>query len=278
MFDWLFEMFSYAFITRAVLVGMIVSLCAALLGVSLVLKRYSMIGDGLSHVGFGALAVAMVLGIAPLAFTIPVVVVAALLLLRLSETSKIKGDAAIGMIATAALAVGVMVLSLARNANADISGYLFGSILVMSKDDLTISLILGGAVLILFILYYRRIFTVTFDEAFARATGLKAGLYNTLIAVLTAVTIVLGMRLMGAMLISSLVIFPALTAMRLCKSFKTVTLTAAGVSLISFFIGMSISYLLSTPAGASVVLVNALMFLLFALIARLRSRKLKPAA
>ncbi|HHT08107.1 MAG: metal ABC transporter permease [Christensenellales bacterium] len=278
MFDWLFEMFSYAFITRAVLVGMIVSLCAALLGVSLVLKRYSMIGDGLSHVGFGALAVAMVLGVAPLAFTIPVVVVAALLLLRLSETSKIKGDAAIGMIATAALAVGVMVLSLARNANADISGYLFGSILVMSKDDLTISLILGGAVLILFILYYRRIFTVTFDEAFARATGLKAGLYNTLIAVLTAVTIVLGMRLMGAMLISSLVIFPALTAMRLCKSFKTVTLTAAGVSLISFFIGMSISYLLSTPAGASVVLVNALMFLLFALIARLRSRKLKPAA
>lgn len=278
MFDWLFEMFSYAFITRAVLVGMIVSLCAALLGVSLVLKRYSMIGDGLSHVGFGALAVAMVLGVAPLAFTIPVVVVAALLLLRLSETSKIKGDAAIGMIATAALAVGVMVLSLARNANADISGYLFGSILVMSKDDLTISLILGGAVLILFILYYRRIFTVTFDEAFARATGLKAGLYNTLIAVLTAVTIVLGMRLMGAMLISSLVIFPALTAMRLCKSFKTVTLTAAGVSLISFFIGMSISYLLSTPAGASVVLVNALMFLLFALIARLRSRKLKPVA
>ena len=277
MFDWLNEMFSYAFITRALLVGTIVSLCAALLGVSLVLKRYSMIGDGLSHVGFGALAVAMVLGAAPLAFTIPVVVLAALLLLRLSETSKIKGDAAIGMIATAALAIGVMVLSLAKNANADISGYLFGSILVMSKDDVTISLWLGGAVLVLFLLFYRRIFTVTFDEAFARATGLKAGLYNTLIAVLTAVTIVLGMRLMGAMLISSLVIFPALTAMRICKSFKAVTLTAAAVSLVSFFIGMSISYLLSTPAGASVVLVNALMFLLFSLVARLRSSGLKPA-
>ena len=277
MFDWLLEMFSYAFITRALLVGMIVSLCAALLGVSLVLKRYSMIGDGLSHVGFGALAVAMVLGAAPLAFTIPVVVLAALLLLRLSETSKIKGDAAIGMIAIAALAIGVMVLSLARNANADISGYLFGSILVMSKDDVTISLWLGGAVLILFVLFYRRIFTVTFDEAFARATGLKAGLYNTLIAVLTAVTIVLGMRLMGAMLISSLVIFPALTAMRICKSFKAVTLTAAAVSLVSFFIGMSVSYLLSTPAGASVVLVNAVMFLLFSLAARLRSSTLKTA-
>ncbi|NLX83417.1 MAG: metal ABC transporter permease [Clostridiales bacterium] len=278
MFNWFFEMFSYAFITRAVLVGMIVSLCAALLGVSLVLKRYSMIGDGLSHVGFGALAVALVLGIAPLTFTIPVVVVAALLLLRLSETSKIKGDAAIGMIATAALAIGVMVLSLARNANADISGYLFGSILVMSKDDVTISLWLGGAVLVLFVLFYRRIFTVTFDEAFARATGLNAGLYNTLIATLTAVTIVLGMRLMGAMLISSLIIFPALTAMRLCKSFKTVTLTAAGVSLVSFFIGMSISYLLSTPAGASVVLVNAAMFLLFSLIAMLGNRRLKVTA
>jgi len=277
MFDWLLEMFSYTFITRALLVGMIVSLCAALLGVSLVLKRYSMIGDGLSHVGFGALAVAMVLGAAPLAFTIPVVVLAALLLLRLSETSKIKGDAAIGMIATAALAIGVMVLSLARNANADISGYLFGSILVMSKDDVTISLWLGGAVLVLFVLFYRRIFTVTFDEAFARATGLNAGLYNTLIAVLTAVTIVLGMRLMGAMLISSLVIFPALTAMRLCKSFRAVTLTAAAVSLVSFFIGMSVSYLLSTPAGASVVLVNALMFLLFSLAARLRSSTLKTA-
>jgi len=277
MFDWLLEMFSYTFITRAMLVGMIVSLCAALLGVSLVLKRYSMIGDGLSHVGFGALAVAMVLGVAPLAFTIPVVVLAALLLLRLSETSKIKGDAAIGMIATAALAIGVMVLSLARNANADISGYLFGSILVMSKDDVTISLWLGGAVLVLFVLFYRRIFTVTFDEAFARATGLNAGLYNTLIAVLTAVTIVLGMRLMGAMLISSLVIFPALTAMRLCKSFRAVTLTAAAVSLVSFFIGMSVSYLLSTPAGASVVLVNAVMFLLFSLAARLRSSTLKTA-
>ncbi len=272
MFDWLHEMFSYTFISRALLVGMIVSLAAALLGVSLVLKRYSMIGDGLSHVGFGALAIAMVLGAAPLAFTIPVVVIAALILLRLSETSKIKGDAAIGMIATAALAIGVTVLSLAKGVNADISSYLFGSILVMSRDDVTLSLALGGAVLILFVLFYRRIFTVTFDEAFARATGLKAGLYNTLIATLTAVTIVLGMRLMGAMLISSLIIFPALTAMRLCKSFLRVTLTAAIVSLVSFFIGMSISYLLSTPAGASVVLVNTLFFLAFSLIAKLCTR------
>ena len=272
MFDWLIEMLSYSFIARAMLVGLIVSLAAALLGVSLVLKRYSMIGDGLSHVGFGALAIAMALGAAPLAFTIPVVVLAALILLRLSEHSKIKGDAAIGMIATAALAVGVMVLSMTRGGNADISSYLFGSVLVMSRDDVTLSLLLGGAVLVLFVLFYRRIFTVTFDEAFARATGLRAGLYNTLIAVLTAVTIVLGMRLMGAMLISSLIVFPALTAMRVCKSFLAVTLTAALISLMSFFIGMSLSYLLSTPAGASVVLVNAAFFLLFTLAARVKNR------
>ena len=272
MFDWLVEMLSYSFIARAMLVGLIVSLAAALLGVSLVLKRYSMIGDGLSHVGFGALAIAMALGAAPLAFTIPVVVLAALILLRLSEHSKIKGDAAIGMIATAALAVGVMVLSMTRGGNADISSYLFGSVLVMSKDDVTLSLLLGGAVLVLFVLFYRRIFTVTFDEAFARATGLRAGLYNTLIAVLTAVTIVLGMRLMGAMLISSLIVFPALTAMRVCKSFLAVTLTAALISLMSLFIGMSLSYLLSTPAGASVVLVNAAFFLLFTLAARVKNR------
>ena len=272
MFDWLRDMLSYSFMTRALLVGLIVSLAAALLGVSLVLKRYSMIGDGLSHVGFGALAVAMALGFAPLAFTVPVVVVAALLLLRLSETSKIKGDAAIGMIATAALAIGVMVLSMARGINADISSYLFGSILVMSREDVLLSLVLGSAVLLLFVLFYRRIFAVTFDESFARATGLHASLYNTLIAVLTAVTVVLGMRLMGAMLISSLIIFPALTAMRMCKSFLAVTITAALVSLISFLIGMSLSYLLSAPAGASVVLVNAAFFILFSLAARLRGR------
>ncbi len=272
MFDWLTEMLSFSFMTRAMLVGLVTALCAALLGVSLVLKRYSMIGDGLSHVGFGALAVAMALGAAPLSFTIPVVIAAALILLRLSENSRIKGDAAIGMIATSSLAVGVTVLSLSRGINADISSYLFGSILIMSPSDVWLSLWLGGAVLLVFVLLYRRIFTVTFDENFARATGVRAGLYNTLIAVLTAVTIVLGMRMMGAMLISSMVIFPALTAMRLCKSFLSVTLTAAAVSLVSFFIGMSLSYLLSSPAGASVVLVNAALFLLFSAIGKVRKR------
>jgi ABC-type Mn2+/Zn2+ transport system permease subunit len=268
MFDCLTEMLSFTFMQRAMLVGIVISLCAALLGVSLVLKRYSMIGDGLSHVGFGALTVGMALGFAPMAFTIPIVILSALLLLRISENSKIKGDAAIGMIATASLALGVTVLSMTRAGNADISSHLFGSILVLSQDDVTISLVLGMAVISVYFLLYRRVFTITFDEAFAKATGLNTRLYNTLLAVLTSLTIVLGMRLMGAMLISALVIFPPLSAMRVCRSFLKVTITAAIISLISFFVGITLSYLLSSPAGASVVLVNSFIFAGLSLYAR----------
>jgi zinc transport system permease protein len=259
----LMEMFSYTFLIRAVIVGLLVSLCASLLGVSLVLKRYSMIGDGLSHVGFGALAIATAMNAAPLSVSIPVVVAAAFFLLRLSENSKIKGDAAIALISTGALAVGVMVISLTTGMNTDVCNYLFGSILAMSKNDVYLSIILSVVVLCLFIVFYNKIFAVTFDETFAKATGTKTGIYNMLIAFLTAITIVLGMRMMGAMLISSLIIFPALTSMRVCKRFKTVTLCAALVSVACFFIGVVISYLYATPTGASVVMINILAFLLF---------------
>jgi zinc transport system permease protein len=259
----LMEMFSYTFLIRAVIVGLLVSLCASLLGVSLVLKRYSMIGDGLSHVGFGALAIATAMNAAPLSVAIPVVVAAAFLLLRLSENSKIKGDAAIALISTGALAVGVMVISLTTGMNTDVCNYLFGSILAMSKNDVYLSIILSVVVLCLFIVFYNKIFAVTFDETFAKATGTKTGIYNMLIAFLTAITIVLGMRMMGAMLISSLIIFPALTSMRVCKRFKTVTLCAAIISVGCFFIGVVISYLYATPTGASVVMINILAFLLF---------------
>jgi zinc transport system permease protein len=259
----LIEMFSYSFLIRAVIVGLLVSLCASLLGVSLVLKRYSMIGDGLSHVGFGALAIATALNAAPLSVSIPVVVAAAFLLLRLSESSKIKGDAAIALISTGALAVGVMVISLTTGMNTDVCNYLFGSILAMSKSDVYLSIILSVVVLCLFIVFYNKIFAVTFDETFAKATGTKTGIYNMLIAFLTAITIVLGMRMMGAMLISSLIVFPALTSMRVCKRFKTVTLCAALISVVCFFIGVVISYLYATPTGASVVIINIIAFLLF---------------
>ena len=220
------EMLSYPFMVRALTVGILLSLCAALLGVSLVLKRYSMIGDGLSHVGFGALAVASALHLAPLAVAIPVVIAAAFVLLLLNESGKIKGDAAVAVFSTGALAIGVMVVSLSTGMNSDLNSYLFGSILAMSKEDVALSASLSVAVLILYAFFYEKLFAVTFDESFARATGIRVGLYNALLAVLTAVVVVLGMRMMGALLISSLIVFPALTAMRLFKSFRGVVVCA----------------------------------------------------
>lgn len=268
----LLEMLSYPFLVRAFLVGVLVSLCAALLGTSLVLKRYSMIGDGLSHVGFGALAIASALGVAPLAVAVPVVVVAAVLLLRVSQSGRVRGDAAIALISSGALAVGVLVISLTSGVNTNVSNYMFGSILTISSSDAVLSVILCTAVLVVFTLFYPRIFAVTFDETFARATGTKAEGYNMLLAILTAITVVLGMRMMGALLISSLIIFPALSAMRVFRSFRSVTVCSAVLSVVCFTLGMTLSYALETPSGASVVAVNIIAFALFALAGRLLRR------
>lgn len=272
MTETLLEMLSYPFMVRAFVVGILVALCSALLGVSLVLKRYSMIGDGLSHVGFGAMAVAAAANAAPLAVAIPVVIVAAVLLLRISGSSRIKGDAAIALISTSSLAIGVMVISMTTGMNTDVYNYMFGSILAMSREDVALSVTLAVVVLALYIFFYQKIFAITFDETFARATGVKAGLYNTLIAVLTAVTIVLGMRMMGALLISSLIIFPALTAMRACRTFRSVTVHAAVISVICLVAGLLMSYLGGTPAGASVVMANIAALILYSLAGLLRGR------
>ena len=260
MFDMIFEMFSYNFIVRAFIVGTLVSLCAALLGVTLVLKRYSMIGDGLSHVGFGALEVA-----------VPVIIIAAFLLLRLSENSKINGDAAIAIISSTALAIGVVFVSVS-GVNTDLNSYLFGSILATTTADAIMCGILALVVIVIFILFYNKIFAVTFDETFSRATGLKTGVYNTVIALLTALTIVIGMRIMGTLLISALIIFPALSSMRVCKKFKSVILCSGVLSLCCFFVGMCVSYSCDTPTGASVVIVNAAVFLIFRLVEFINSK------
>ena len=261
------EIFQYGFLLRALVVGLLVSLCAALLGVSLVLKRFSMIGDGLSHVGFGALAIASALNLAPLQVSIPVVIVAAFILLRISSDGKIKGDAAIALLSSSALAIGAIVISQTNSAT-DMNSYMFGSILAMSRGDVALSVTLAAAVLALFILFYHRLFAVTFDESFSRATGVKVGAYHSLLALLTALTVVLGMRMMGAMLISSLIIFPALSAMRIFKSFRAVVVCAGALSVVCFCTGLIASYLLSTPVGASVVLCNLLVFLLCCLAGR----------
>lgn len=264
--------FLYPFMTRALVAGVLLSLCSALLGVNLVLKRYSMIGDGLSHVGFGALAVATALGFAPLVVAIPVVIVAAFLLLRFNGGAKIRGDAAIALISTSALAVGVMAVSLSTGMNMDIMNYMFGSVLAMTKLDVLLSVCLCAAVLVLFLLFYNRMFCVTFDETFSAAIGMKTDRYNMLLAILTAVTIVLGMRMMGALLISSLIIFPALTAMRLCGNYRAVVIVSAAVSVVCFVVGLLISFAAATPTGASIVLVNLAVFLFASVIAKMRDK------
>lgn len=268
----LLEMFTYPFIVRAFVVGVLVSLCAALLGVPLVLKRYSMIGDGLSHVSFGALAIALACGWSPLPVSIPVVILAALGLLRLTENSRIGADAAIAVTSASALALGIIVTSLTTGMTTDVDSYMFGSILAMDRADVALSVGLSIAVLVLFVMFYHRLFAITFDESFSRATGVKVGHYNTVLSVLTALTIVLGMRMMGALLISSLIIFPALTAMRVFGTFRSVTICAAVVSVVNFLLGMVLSYVLETPSGASVVVVDLVVFLLFCGVQRIQCR------
>lgn len=271
MIEMLAEMFSYNFIIRAFIVGLLVSLCASLLGVTLVLKRYSMIGDGLSHVGFGALAIAASLNLAPLEVAVPVIIIAAFLLLRLSENSKINGDAAIAIISSTSLAIGVVCVSVS-GVNTDLNSYLFGSILATTNADAIMCAVLALVVIVVFVIFYNKIFAVTFDESFSKATGLKTGAYNTVIALLTALTIVIGMRIMGTLLISALIIFPALSSMRVCKKFKSVILCSGVLSICCFFVGMSASYSLDTPTGASVVIVNAVVFLIFWLIEIVRTK------
>ena len=266
------QMFSYPFMQRALIAGVLVSLCAALLGVSLVLKRYSMIGDGLSHVSFGALSIAVALGFTPLYFSIPVVILSAFFLLRMANHPRWNSDAAIAVMSASSLAIGIIVISRTTGMTTDVDNYMFGSVLAMSREDVVLSVILCAAVLLLFVLFYHRLFAVTFDESFSRATGLRVNLYNTLLAILTALTIVLGMRMMGAMLISSLVIFPALTAMRLFKSFRSVVLCAAVTSVACFCAGLTASFALATPVGASVVAANLALFLLSCGVSALRRR------
>ena len=271
MLDVIAEMLSYDFIVRAIVVGVLVSMCAALLGTSLVLKRYSMIGDGLSHVGFGALAIAAALNWAPLETAIPIVIAAAFLLLRLSQSGRVKGDAAIALLSSSSLAIGMIVAKIA-NVNIDLNNYMFGSVLALDSEDVVLSVICSAAVIVLYVVFYNKIFAVTFDENFSHATGTRAGVYNMLIALLTAVIIVIGMRLMGALLISSLIIFPSLTSMRVCKSFRSVTICSVIVSIACFLIGLGITFFISVPTGACIVAVNLAAFIIFYIIELVRGR------
>lgn len=264
---------SYPFVRYAMIAGVLISLCAGLLGVTLVLKRYSMIGDGLSHVAFGAMAVAAVMGFAPMAVALPVTVGAAVLLLVANEKGLIKGDAAIAMLSAGSLAVGYLLLNVFPNANngslsGDVCSSLFGStsMMTLSVSDVWLCVILCAVVLGFFVLAYHRIFAVTFDPRFATATGLHTGVYNFIIAAVSGVVIVLAMKLVGALLISALIIFPALSAMRLFRSFKSVMLCSAVISVVGSVTGLLLSLLYSTPTGATVVVVHIVIFSVFSLL------------
>ena len=259
----------YPFVRYALIVGVLIALCSSLLGVTLVLKRFSFIGDGLSHVAFGAMAVAAVVGLTDeMPLVLAVTVVSAVLLLRTGQNARIKGDAAVAMISVGALAIGYLlmnVFSKSSNLSGDVCSTLFGStsILTLTSSEVWICAILSVAVVLIFILFYNKIFSVTFDESFARATGMKAGLYNLLIAVVIAVIIVLAMNLVGSLLISALVIFPALSAMRVFKSFKAVTVCSAFFSVTCALLGILISILAGTPVGSTIVAVDIVAFGIF---------------
>lgn len=268
MFAKLAMYLNYPFVRYALIVGVLVALCASLLGVTLVLKRFSFIGDGLSHVAFGAMAIASVVNISNnMLIVLPVTIIAAILLLRTGQKTVIKGDAAIAMISVGALAFGYMIMnifSVSSNLSGDVCTTLFGStsILTLTDTEVWISVALSAVVVILFVIFYNKIFAVTFDEDFSLAVGTKANAYNLLIAVVIALIIVLAMNLVGSLLISALVIFPALSAMRLFKSFLQVTICSAILSVVCAFVGMLISILAGTPVGSTIVAMDVFVFLI----------------
>ncbi len=278
IFDKLALYMQYPFVRYALIVGVLISLCSSLLGVTLVLKRFSFIGDGLSHVAFGAMAIAAVLNITnDMPLILGITVICAVLLLRTGQNTKIKGDATVAMLSVGALAIGYLLMNLfstSTNLSGDVCTSLFGStaILTLTQIEVWLCVVLSVAVVSIFIIFYNKIFAVTFDESFARATGTKADIYNLLIAVIVAVIIVLAMNLVGSLLISALVIFPALSAMRIFKSFKTVTVSSAILSVFCSLIGILVSILGGMPVGSTIVAVDIVIFFMACIIGKVLRR------
>lgn len=264
------EMWQYQFMVKALVVGVVLAVTAGLIGVSLVLRRKAMIGDGLSHVGFGAFAIATVIGVMPLQMALPIVILAAILILQVNQKSKVDADALIAMLSAGALAVGTLVISVVKGVNTDINNYLFGSILALDDFDVVVGVIFSLVVILFFVVKYHEIFAMTFDENFAKSIGLKTERLNTIFAILCAVVVVLGMRLVGALLISSLIIFPTVTVMQVVKSFKAVVISSVVVSVFCMVMGIIFSYFVATPTGATIVIFNAMAFLVAKVVEVLR--------
>lgn len=257
------ESLSYDFILKALLVGSLISICCSFLGVFIVLKKHSMIGDGLAHVSFASVAIALLLNASPLLISIPVVVFSSFLILKLNEKANIHGDAAIGLVSSFAVAFGVLISSVSKGFNVDLFSYLFGSILVIGDLDVLLSVILSIIVISVIVFFYNEMFAVSYDEEFSRVIGLKVNTMNYLISILTSITIVLGIRVVGTMLISSLIIFPTVTALQVSKGFKSTILISSIVSVTCVVFGVFLSFILNIPTGATIVGLNALCFVLF---------------
>jgi zinc transport system permease protein len=264
------ESLQYEFMQRAIIVGVLIAICSAMLGIFLVLKKFSMIGDGLAHVSFATVAIALLLNASPLLVSIPVVVVASLFILKLNEKANLHGDAAIGLVSSFSVALGILITSVSQGFNVDLFSFLFGSILVISQTDVILSFALAIIVVVTIVLYYNDLFAITHDEAFARVMGINTKRMNAVIATLTSITIVLGIRVVGTMLISSMIIFPTVTALQISKSFKSTILISTLVSISAVLIGVIGSYVFNLPSGASIVMVNAIFFVLAFTFKRLR--------
>ena len=262
----IFKLLSYAFVQRALIVGLLIAISSSFLGIFLVLRKYSMIGDGLAHVSFATVALALVLNQSPLIISIPIVSLASLLILKLSEENRIGGDAAIGLIASTSLAIGVFITSVSNGFSVDLSSYLFGSILIIAQSDVYLSLVLTILIVTLVLVFYQDLFAMTYDLDYAKVSGRQTKRLNQLLSILTAITIVLGIRVVGTMLISSLIIFPTVSALRLSKGFKSTIIWAVIIAIISVMSGILISVTLDFPTGSSIVLINALLFGLISLI------------
>lgn len=270
-FSQLIQILQRDYIKYAFIVGITMALSLAILGVSLVLKKHSMIGDGLSHVGFGAVAVAVCMGWAPLAFAIPVVIIASFVILLLAEKSKVFGDSAIALFSTLALAIGYAAIELGNGVNFNVSSYLYGSLLGVSLTEVIISIIIALVVIVVYVFLYHKIFSVTFDETFSKSTGLKTNLINVIISVLTSLTVVIGMKVMGALLITSLIIFPTLSARQIFKTYRSVTIFASLSSVVAFIIGLLASCVINNlPIGSSIVFINFIVFIICFIIGKIK--------
>ena len=262
-----FSMLAYDFVIKALIVGVCISLCSSLLGVNMVLKNKAMIGDGLSHVAFGACAIAACLNWAPLIVSIPVVVIAAFIILKLSEKSKIHGDSLIALFASSSLAIGYIAIKLG-GLNKDLDSYLYGNIYMISTTELILTLVLTVIVIGAFVIFYNRIFSITFDEDFSKSSGVRTEIYNIIISILCAFTVVIGMKVMGTLLITSLIVFPVLSARQICKTYKHVVIASAIISVLCFVIGIITNLAVDLPVGATIVVIN-LIVLIILLVTRL---------